>query len=106
MYNFISTFDELNKLYEEVESAKLTEAAEDEAVEDEIVEDEIAAEETPVEEPVVEEELRQLICECDKCGALVIKDEADVVVDEETDLLPNREERQYQTQVLWQSVEL
>lgn len=82
MYNFISTFDELNKLYEEVESAKLAEAAEDE-----VAEEEIPVEEIPAEEPVVEDEPRQVICECDKCGALVIKDEADIVVDEETDLV-------------------
>ena len=92
--NFISTFDELNKLYEEVipeaeqeekvEEA-LTEAAEDEEIE--IIDDEGAVEEVPAEEPVVDEEPRQVICECDKCGALVIKDEADIVVDEETDLV-------------------
>ena len=95
MYNFISTFDELNKLYEEVDSAKLTEAAEDEAVEDEIVEDEMSVEETSIEEPVVDEEPRQVICECDKCGALVIKDEADIVVDEETDLVNIEDECQF-----------
>jgi hypothetical protein len=143
MYNFISTFDELSKLYEEapkVVSKKaddlcavmlddqqkyvgtreecenwlkdktgplasrfkivqgadvpvveaLTEAAEDEEIE--IVDDEAAVEEIPAEEPVAEDEPRQVICECDKCGALVIKDEADVVVDEETDLVNVEEE--------------
>lgn len=95
MYNFISTFDELNKLYEEAESAKLAEAAEDEAVEDEIVEDEMSVEETSIEEPVVDEEPRQVICECDKCGALIIKDEADIVVDEETDLVNIEDECQF-----------
>jgi hypothetical protein len=104
MYNFISTFDELNKLYEEADVKKakqdekieeackeeLTEAAEDEEIE--IVDDEAAVAEIPAEEPAVEEELRQVICECDKCGALVIKDEADVVVDEETDLVNVEEE--------------
>ena len=104
--NFISTFDELNKLYEEMPAAKkedekledtieeacakeeLTEAAEDEEIE--IVDDE-----APVEEPVEEDEPRQVICECDKCGALVIKDEADIVVDEETDLVNVEEECQF-----------
>lgn len=89
--NFISTFEELNKLYEEkaqeVEEActkeELTEAVEDEEIE--IVADEEVAEEVPTEE--TEEEDRQVICECDKCGALVIRDEADVVVDEESDLV-------------------
>lgn len=96
--NFISTFDELNKLYEEAEvkqdekveeacTEELTEAAEDEVAEDEIPVDEDPADGAPVEEPVVDEEPRQVICECDKCGALVIKDEADIVVDEETDLV-------------------
>jgi hypothetical protein len=66
-----------------------------EAAEDEIVEDEIPVEEVPVEEPAVEEEPRRLIIECDKCGALVIKDEADIVVDEETDLVNVEEECQF-----------
>lgn len=58
---------------------KLTE---DEEVED-IIDDETSAEEEPVEEePVV----RQLALECANCGAITIKDEADVKVDEETDL--------------------
>jgi hypothetical protein len=100
--NFISTFDELNKLYEEVDVKKvrkvkkvkeadkeeLTEAAEDEVVE--VVEDEV-----PAEEPAIEEEPRQVICECDKCGALVIKDEADIVVDEESDLVNVEDECQF-----------
>jgi hypothetical protein len=76
----------------------LTESAEDEVVEvveDEFVGDEIPAEEVPAEEPVVEDEPRQLICECDKCGALVIKDEADIVVDEETDLVNVEDECQF-----------
>jgi hypothetical protein len=38
------------------------------------------------EEVEIVDEPRQVICECDKCGALVIKDEADIIVDEETDL--------------------
>lgn len=100
--NFISTFDELNKLYEEVQEEKveeackeeLTEAAEDEIVEDEIPAEEVPAEE-PAEEPTVDEEPRQVICECDKCGALVIKDEADIVVDEETDLVNVEDECQF-----------
>lgn len=37
------------------------------------------------EEPV-EVLPRQLILECSKCGAIIIKDEADVVIDEESDL--------------------
>lgn len=114
--NFISTFEELNKLYEEaipevdkkpveetvaeensVEEAcakeALNEAADDEEIE--IVDDEVPAEEAPVEEPVVEDEPRQLILECDKCGALVIKSEADVVTDEESGLVNVEDECQF-----------
>ena len=103
--NFISTFEELDKLYEEAApevnkeeseeevieegcDKKLTEAADDEEIE--IVEDEI-----PTEEPVVEDAPKQVICECDKCGALVIKDEADIIVDEETDLVNVKDECQF-----------
>ena len=101
--NFNSIFEELNKLYEEdtrkeeevVEEGcakeELTEAAEDEVS----VEEETPVEDTPVEEPVedeeeieiVDDEPKQLILECDKCGALVIKSEADIVVDEASDLV-------------------
>lgn len=94
MNNFTSIFEELSKLYEEEAVAdekveegteELTEAAEDKEIE--IVDDEAAAEEMPVEEPVMDEEPKQVICECDKCGALIIVDEADIKVDEETDLV-------------------
>lgn len=114
MYNFISTFDELNKLYEEApkvvskvkkhEEAKepieeacakeeLTEAADNEEIE--IVDDEAPVEEIAEEEPVGADEPRQVIMECSKCGALVIKDEADVVADEESDLVNIEDECQY-----------
>ena len=150
MYNFISTFEELNKLYEEaprVVSKKvdelysvlfddtqkftgtkeecenwlkdkkgplasrfkivpgaeisvleacteeeLTEAADDEEIE--IVDDEVPVEEIAEEEPAADEP-RQVIMECSKCGALVIKDEADVVADEESDLVNIEDECQY-----------
>jgi hypothetical protein len=72
------------------EACNKKELTEDEEIE--IVDDEAAVEEIPAEEPVAEDEPRQVICECDKCGALVIKDEADVVVDEETDLVNVEEE--------------
>ena len=90
--NLISVFEELDKLYEsediteacekEVEES-LTEAAEEEAVADE---------EVPAEEAEADEEPKQVIVECSKCGALVIKDEADIEVDEETDLVNVKEE--------------
>ena len=118
--NFISAFNELEKLYEGVETEvekedpeetseetvaeeacikeELTEATEDEVAEDEEIEivddeepvDEIPAEEyveEPAEESIEEGEPKQVIIECDKCGALVIVDETDVKVDEETDLV-------------------
>lgn len=99
--NFISTFDELNKLYEAVEPAddaveegtideaysaeELTEDADDEEIE--IVDGDTLADEIGVEESSAEEESKQLLIECDKCGALVIKDEADIVSDEESGLV-------------------
>ena len=63
----------------------LTEDADDEIfTEDEPIVDggpeEIADTDTTEEEP------KQLVLECAKCGALVIKDESDVAVDEATDL--------------------
>jgi hypothetical protein len=51
-------------------------------------------EESVVEEPT-EEALKQVILECSKCGALAIKDEADVKVDEESDLANIDEACQY-----------
>lgn len=68
----------------------LTEAAEEEA-EIEFAEEPVA----PIEEPAEEAEARQLILECAKCGAIVIKDEADVVVDEESDLVNVEDECEY-----------
>lgn len=71
----------------------------EEATEDEIPVDEEPVEEAPADEEVdievVDDENRQVICECDKCGALVIKDEADIVVDEETDLVNVEDECQF-----------
>jgi hypothetical protein len=108
MNNFISTFEELSKLYEEAPKVEknvkksdeeaveescakeeLVEAAEDEEIE--IVDDEAAIEEIPeedpIEEPIEEDEPRQVIIKCAKCGALVIKDEADIVPGEESELV-------------------
>lgn len=91
--NFQSILEELNKLYEE---EKLTEEVvkeeviaedcdktltEDDDEEIEIVDDEAVAE----EEPTVDEESEvavQHVLECANCGALTIKAEADVVIDE------------------------
>ena len=89
--NFQTILEELDRLYEEENVKKenektedtvteteqeLTEAAEDISDEEEIIDD---------EEPAADE-LKQLILECDKCGALVIKAEEDVKIDDATDL--------------------
>jgi hypothetical protein len=104
MNNFISTFEKLNKLYEapKVDIKKksvnfsrkkddaciaksIAEAADNEEIE--IIDDDaLSGDDTSIDE-LNEEEPRQVICECDKCGALVIKDESDIVVDEESDLI-------------------
>ena len=112
MNNFNSIFDELSKLYEEKDQKEikkekqiteacakkdLAEAAEDEEIEivdDEAVE-EVPADDEPLEDEFVEDEPRRVIVECSKCGALVIKDEADVVVDEESDLVNVEDECEY-----------
>ena len=101
--NFISTFEELNKLYEEAPKAEreddnsteaveeacvkeeLTEAAEDEEIE--IVDDEQSIDDAPIEE-LAESEPVQFVLECSKCGALIVKSEEDVTeVDEDTNLV-------------------
>jgi hypothetical protein len=90
MNNFASIFEELSKLYDEdpVEEACTNEALEEEA-EDDVIEIEDDAEASEAAEDIVDEddEPRQVIIECDGCGALVIKDEADIVADEESGLV-------------------
>lgn len=104
MYNFISTFEELNKLYEEVDTKKvheeeLSEAA-DEEVEIEIEDDEAGPEVEEAEEAKESEEASEadeeateeepvethFVLECTKCGALALKvaEEANMVDLEET----------------------
>lgn len=81
--NFINTFDELNKLYEEMPAAKKeAEKLEDADIKEELTE---AAEDEEIE--IIDDEPKQVIIECSKCGALVIVDEADIKVDEESDLV-------------------
>lgn len=77
--NFTSVFEELNSLYEDkVDETPVEEVADD-----------VIADEPADEEP------KQVVLECSKCGALVIKDEADVTVDAETDLANVDEACQY-----------
>jgi hypothetical protein len=105
--NFQSILEELDSLYEELPAAEavkadtkadveescdkpLKEADEEILIDDEpIIDDEVAAEE------VAEDEPKQLVLECSKCGALVIKAEADVTVDEASDLVNVEEECAY-----------
>ena len=99
--NFQNVLEELDKLYEEdarkaAEEAKVAEEAEEakdekltEAAEDEIPVDEEPAEEAVAEEPTEEAVVdgpKQLVIECAKCGAVFVKPEEEVVVDEATDL--------------------
>ena len=72
---------------------ELTEAADDEEIE---IVDEEPVEDAPVDEvpadeevdvEVVDDENRQVVIECSKCGALVIVNETDLVVDEASDLV-------------------
>jgi hypothetical protein len=101
--NFQTILEELNRLYEE-ESLKtnsdsateeqekeevLTEAAEEE-IELEVVDDEQEADELDTEDAP-----KQVVLECANCGGLVIKTEADVAVDEKTDLANMAEACQY-----------
>lgn len=76
-------------LEDPADGSNLTEAADDEDIE--IVDEEVPEEDVSVEDDVVdeqtEEEPHQLILECDGCGALVIKDEADIAADEESDIV-------------------
>jgi DNA-directed RNA polymerase subunit RPC12/RpoP len=79
--NFISAFDELDKLYESVENEKLEKVTEDviEGEEVEIEEPEIVEEDEVEETPVA----KQVVYECNNCGALVVKNEDEEVAEDE-----------------------
>lgn len=76
MNNFVSVFEELSKLYEADE-----------------LEQDVAVEEADanIEDPAAEGP-KQLVLECSKCGAVCVKSEDDVVIDEATDLANVEEE--------------
>lgn len=75
-----ASVDNLDEACEQEEKEELVEeAAEDDVIE--IEDDEVPADEAVSDEP------KQIILECSKCGALVIKPEADIIVDEESDLV-------------------
>jgi hypothetical protein len=107
--NFQSILEELDRLYEEDAKKSVTdEAAEEpkdeetetlkEAVEDEAEAAEVEAIEDDAE--IVDDEAEetvelQLVLACAECGALMIKAEADVAVDEETGMANMDEACQY-----------
>lgn len=78
MNNFVSVFEELSKLYE------ADELEQDVAVEE--------ADADVVDEAPAAEGPKQLVLECSKCGAVCVKLEDDVVIDEATDLANVEEE--------------
>lgn len=110
--NFQTVLEELDKIYEELPAEETTEKeVEDSVVEEEVTEacdktlTEDADEEVLIDdEPIIDDEVAdeeapaedaQLVLECAKCGALVIKSDSDVKVDEETDLANVDEACQY-----------
>ncbi len=109
MSYFMSVFEDLNAIYDEgLESETKEELTEEVMSEPVVAETEATEVAEAAEEPLTEdseevvdnndeetEEPKQLILECDKCGALVIKIESDAVFDEETDLVNVEETCQY-----------
>jgi hypothetical protein len=109
--NFQTILEELDKLYEEnltndidteeeVQESLVEDADEEVLIDDEpIVDDETQEEEPEVEaeedEAEEDEAPKQVVLECSNCGALVIKNEADIKVDEESDLINVDEECQF-----------
>jgi hypothetical protein len=106
--SFINVFEELNKLYESEElETEVDEVTEEFTTEDkteekpliEVIEDDDAqaeeAEEIDEVDESTYEEARQVVLECANCGAVVLKTEADVAVDEDSDLANVGEACQY-----------
>jgi hypothetical protein len=106
--NFQTVLEELDKIYEELPAEEAAEKAVEESTEEaEVAEEstkealtEEAEEEVVVDdEPIVDDEAAseeaQLVLECAKCGALVIKADADVAIDEESGLANSEEACQY-----------
>ncbi len=87
-----------HKMFEgvEVDQEAIVEDADEEVLVDNepIIDDETEAKETAEAEEVEEtdEATKQVVLECSNCGALVIKEESDIKVDEETDLVNVEEE--------------
>lgn len=93
--NFQNVFEELNKLYEELPADKANKAADEpveesckKALAEEADEEDVVAEEetTPddeIETSEEESEVRQLALKCKNCGAIIIKDESEVEIDDD-----------------------
>ncbi len=67
---------------------KLYESTEEVSVDEEAIEDEDVIE-------IADDETRQLILECSNCGAIILKDEVDVTIDEDADLANTDDKCQY-----------
>ena len=105
--NFQTVLEELDRLYEELPAEATAKKADEEEVVESLVEDaeEVIEDDEEVlidGEPIVDDEAtedtdepKQIVLACSKCGALVIKDEAAIEVDESTDLINVEEECQY-----------
>lgn len=83
--NFTNIFEELNRLYEADETAEAEELVADSTIEEE-AEETVDVTETEEAEPEADEP-KKIALECSKCGAIVIKEETDLVIDEKTDLV-------------------
>lgn len=95
--NFQTILEELDHIYEELPADvtirktanETTETFDETLTEDSdevvLIDDEPAVADETADDAPVEEDPSQVVLECSKCGALVIKDEADVKVDEATD---------------------
>lgn len=98
----VMTVDDMAALLKYSKYKKLNEELKEESDDEiEIVNDEEPVEDTPAEaaavteDPIKEEEIRQLVIECDKCGALAVMPEDKVVFDEESDLVNPEVECQF-----------
>lgn len=83
--NFQTILEELDRLYEEMPAAEAPVEQED-AVLEEAAEEDVIEEEADEEIEIVDDEevATKLVLECGNCGAVVIKADDEVVVDEET----------------------
>lgn len=88
--NFFTVLEALDRIYESDEKPEVevfAEEAEDVADVQAQTDAEVVTDEAPADEA----EPSQLVLKCENCGALVIKAEADVEIDEKTDLANSSE---------------